>query len=173
MKETFHEQTALLSAAECDALIAMFGKDCGHGEDYAEEQHYISKRTSIIEMPDAIYRKVRAVVDRVNKANWRYEGELSRYFELYRYEVGDFFDWHMDLGDGEIAKRKISTLIQLTKPSEYEGGELEIFGNQEHVASRRRGTLLIYPSYVMHRVTEVTSGLRFSLGGELVGKPFR
>ncbi|MEM7413614.1 MAG: 2OG-Fe(II) oxygenase [Myxococcota bacterium] len=172
MKETFHQQQ-LLTSGECDELISLWGLDQGHGGEYHESEEYISKRTSIIEYPPTIYEKLRDAVDRANRDNWGYEGELCRSGELYRYEPGDFFDWHMDLGDGRISKRKLSTLIQLSRPSEYEGGRLEIFGNDEHTASTRRGMLMIYPSYIMHRVTEVTHGLRFSVGGEVLGEPFR
>lgn len=172
MKETFHQQP-LLTSAECDELIRLWGEDHGHGGEYSEGDTYISKRTSIIEYPPAIYAKLLAAVEQANAQFWGYEGDFCPSGELYRYEVGDFFDWHMDLGEGDLARRKLSTLIQLSKPSDYEGGRLEIFGNDEHTASTRRGTLMIYPSYVMHRVTEVTEGLRYSIGGELVGKPFR
>lgn len=172
MKATFHEQK-LLSAKECDEVIELFGEDHGHGGVYEEGEDYISKRTSIVTLPDAILAKVKGLVDDVNEKNWGYRGEYAAEHELYRYEPGDFFDWHMDLGDGALANRKVTTLIQLTSPSEYEGGRLELFGNDHHTASVRRGTILVYPSYIMHRVTEVTSGIRYSLGGEVLGPPFR
>lgn len=172
MKESFYE-THLLSDEECDQLIALWGEDHGWGDAYGESEEYISKRTSIVEVPAPIQQKIVAAVDQANREFWGYEGEFSASGEIYRYEPGDFFDWHMDLGEGDIAKRKITTLVQLSDPADYEGGELELFCNQPHTASRERGILMIYPSYIMHRVTEVTTGLRFSMGGELVGDPFR
>ncbi len=171
MKEPFHEQH-LLTAKECDELIALWGQDHGHGGAYKENREYISKRTSIVTMPTKIFDKLRRAVDKANKAYWRYNGKLSVSGEIYRYTRGDFFDWHMDLGDGDIAKRKITTLIQLSNPKDYGGGNLELFANETHTAGTRRGTLLIYPSYIMHRVTKVTRGVRYSIGGEVVGKPF-
>ena len=172
MKETFHEQR-LLDPSECDALIDLWGEDHGHGPAYEEGEEYISKRTSIIEVPRPILRKIRSVVDRVNRKNWGYGGSYASAHELYRYTPGDFFDWHMDLGDGALAHRKVTTLIQLSDPRDYDGGRLEIWGNEEHTAGTARGTLLIYPSFVMHRVTEVTRGVRYSIGGEILGDPFR
>ena len=172
MKEPFHEER-LLTAAECDEIIALWDADHGHGGAYSESEHYISKRTTIVELPRAIHDKVHKAVKRVNKDLWGYAGDYSDYHEVYRYTPGDFFDWHMDLGEGELAKRKVTTLIQLTSPSKYAGGELELFANMTHTASKRRGTLVIYPSYVMHRVTKVTEGMRYSLGGEIIGRPFK
>ena len=172
MRESFQEMH-LLDEEECEALIEMWGEDHGWGDAYGESAEYISKRTSIVEVPQEIQDRIANAVAEANEANWGYEGDYSSSGEIYRYEVGDFFDWHMDLGDGEIAKRKLTTLVQLSDPADYEGGELELFCNQPHTASRKRGTLLIYPSYIMHRVTPITRGLRFSMGGEVVGPPFR
>ena len=172
MRQSYVE-TKLLSARECDQLIELWGDDHGYGGDYGESEEYISKRTSVIELPSTIFKKCEAAVKKANKANWGYEGTLSRAFEIYRYEPGDFFDWHMDLGSGKIAGRKITTLIQLSSPKDYDGGELELFCNDPHTAGRARGTLMIYPSYIMHRVTELTRGVRFSMGGEVIGTPFR
>ena len=172
MKETFHEER-VFTDRDCDRVLELWEADHGHGEAYDEHADYISKRTSIVDLPADLFEKVRTVVDRVNAACWGYAGEYSPSHEIYRYHPGDFFDWHMDLGDGDLRFRKVTTLIQLSDPADYEGGRLEIWGNDEHEAGTRRGTLLIYPSYVMHRVTEVTRGTRFSLGGELLGPPFR
>ena len=172
MKATFHEQR-LLTAAECDRILELWEADHGHGPAYDEDEDFRSKRTSIVDLPDDLCAKVRDAVEEANARFWGYEGEYHQAHEIYRYEPGDFFDWHMDLGDGELAYRKLTTLVQLSRSGDYEGGRLEIFGNEEHEAGTRRGTLLVYPSYVMHRVTEVTAGVRFSLGGEFVGPSFR
>ena len=172
MKEPFHQER-LLTAAECDAIIELWNEDHGHGSAYSESETYISKRTTIVELPTKIHAKILKAVTRANKALWGYAGAYSEYHEIYRYTPGDFFDWHMDLGADELAKRKVTTLVQLTDPRKYQGGELELFANETHTAGKRRGTLMIYPSYIMHRVTEVTGGMRFSLGGEILGPAFR
>lgn len=163
----------MFTDAECDRVLELWNRDHGHGSAYEERDEYISKRTSIVELPEDLLAKVQAIVDRVNAANWGYAGTYAAEHELYRYRPGDFFDWHMDLGDGDLRFRKVTTLIQLSDPDEYAGGRLELWGNEEHQAGLERGTLLVYPSFVMHRVTEITDGVRFSLGGELLGPPFQ
>jgi len=73
-----------------------------------------------------------------------------------------------------MSKRKVSMVVQLSDPSEYEGGELQYFkgGNPENSESimKMKGLTVVFPSYMMHRVTPITKGVRKSLvlwlGGE-------
>ena len=86
------------------------------------------------------------------------------------------YDWHMDVGPGAIpSMRKISYTLILN-PDEYEGGELsfhigrnldEPFPGQD-----KSGTLIIFPSYLVHKVTHVTSGTRYSIVGWAHGNSF-
>jgi PKHD-type hydroxylase len=65
-------------------------------------------------------------------------------------------------------------VVQLTDPDEYEGGELELcLGGEPFVVPREQGTLITFPSYVLHRVKPTTKGTRHSLVGWVTGRPFR
>jgi PKHD-type hydroxylase len=69
--------------------------------------------------------------------------------------------------------RKLSLVLQLTDPSEYEGGDLLLhLGNEPDTAPRAQGSVTIFPSYVLHEVTPVTSGTRHSLVAWVTGEPF-
>lgn len=91
--------------------------------------------------------------------------------QLIRYDPGDHYDWHMDFGNMQFSQRKLSIVIQLTDPSEYEGGDLEFFRNG--TAPRDQGTLILFPSFMYHRVTTITQGLRRSLVAWISGNPYR
>jgi len=77
--------------------------------------------------------------------------------------------------------RKLSMTINLNKPGEYEGGNLKFDfgphapGNRFHecVEIRPQGSIIIFPSYVYHQVTPVTSGTRYSLVLWTLGQPFK
>jgi PKHD-type hydroxylase len=74
------------------------------------------------------------------------------------------YDWHIDIGPASINHRKISIVVQLSDPEEYEGGELEIWSGATPVTiPKKKGNIVIFPSFLMHRVTPVTKGLRKSL----------
>ena len=80
---------------------------------------------------------------------------------------------HIDRG-GVVPVRKLSISIQLTDPKEYEGGELLLYGKDEpDVMDKEQGTLIVFPSYVLHEVKPVTKGERNSLVCWVTGKPFR
>lgn len=77
---------------------------------------------------------------------------------------GNHYDWHIDIGPGSISHRKVSVIVQLSDPSEYKGGELQInTGGQIKTIPQVKGSVAIFPSYLLHRVTPVTTGLRKSL----------
>jgi len=100
-------------------------------------------------------------------------------FQLLRYdgaaESGDFYDWHIDIGrKGLNASRKLSLVLQLSDPADYEGGALEVNADGTPVAQpRARGALTAFPSYMLHRVTPVTEGRRYSLAAWAHGPAFR
>jgi PKHD-type hydroxylase len=71
------------------------------------------------------------------------------------------FDWHNDYShESELAPRKLTVIIQLSHADEYQGGVLQAFDVVESPIPRERGTIVIMPSFVYHRVTQVTSGCR-------------
>lgn len=94
-------------------------------------------------------------------------------YTVYR-DNGGHYDWHLDRGDPSMAPRKLSLVLQLSDPSEYEGGDLELFvGSEPTRIERKKGLLVAFPSFVLHRVTPVTSGIRRSLVVWLSGPKFR
>ena len=77
--------------------------------------------------------------------------------------------------------RKLSVTINLNAPGDYEGGNLEFdFGphsNQDRFKElteiKPQGSLVVFPSYVYHRVLPITKGMRKSLVLWCLGRPFR
>lgn len=102
--------------------------------------------------------------------------QLSGFYEplqLTKYEQGDFYQWHIDNGNKELSVRKLSIVVQLSDPSEYEGGELQFMGDEGVFAPKDQGTMIVFPSYLGHRVKTVTKGERRSLVAWTSGEPFR
>jgi PKHD-type hydroxylase len=84
---------------------------------------------------------------------------------------GGHYNWHIDIGPGAISHRKVSVVVQLSDSSEYTGGILEVStGSNSLKVSNKKGAVILFPSFLQHRVTPVASGLRKSLvlwaGGE-------
>lgn len=90
-----------------------------------------------------------------------------QYSEYYGASLGKY-DWHMDTfyKSSTYTDRKLSICIQLSDPSEYEGGNFEFKPPVDPLPSdvfRKRGSLITFPSFHVHRVSEVTKGIRRSL----------
>jgi predicted 2-oxoglutarate/Fe(II)-dependent dioxygenase YbiX len=92
----------------------------------------------------------------------------------YRGNSGDHYAWHVDIGDGSTASRKLGFTVQLSASDEYEGGDLE-FHNfpADRSAFRRKGMLLVFPAFWLHRVTPMTRGTRRVIVGWVHGPSFR
>jgi PKHD-type hydroxylase len=120
--------------------------------------------------------RLRKAVSLLNSSVWGFDlesADLSA--SILEYPAGGHYSWHVDLGAGEYARRKLSLTLQLSSPSEYLGGDLELYGAGSHptVASRDLGALTLFPSYILHRVTPVTNGKRVALVAWAGGPPFR
>jgi len=89
--------------------------------------------------------------------------EFIQYTEYYASE-GGHYDWHQDIGPGMGSLRKVSITVQLSDTNEYEGGDLEIWQGGQSIlqAPRGAGNVVIFPSYMMHRVKRVEKGTRRS-----------
>lgn len=85
--------------------------------------------------------------------------------QLAAYGPGHYYDWHIDRGRGVIAERRKLTLsVQLTHPSQYVGGDLEINADgHPFLLPRDRGTAVVFASTTLHRIVPMISGLRHSL----------
>ena len=91
------------------------------------------------------------------------------------YSEGSFYDWHYDVNwKGERAyDRKLSICVQLCDSSEYEGGDFEFKEVEQPIGFRTQGSILVFPSYLTHRVTKVTKGTRKSLVNWMEGPRWR
>ena len=112
------------------------------------------------------------VIDYVSKANlenWNFaiSGKEQLQFANYRDEA--FYDWHRDCNVESEIYRKLSVTVQLSDPNDYEGGELQFknyWGTTQIVTQEEanaKGTVIVFPSAMLHRVTPVTKGARYSL----------
>lgn len=126
----------------------------------------------IREDTEQIYR---GITDLIKQANDKWFGFDLNYIEALQYSiynVGDFYDAHVDhhyQGSGQYP-RKLSFTLQLTDPSEYEGGETLLITSQDPFPiPKERGTITFFPSYTLHEVKPITKGTRKALVGWIHG----
>ena len=92
--------------------------------------------------------------------------------QLLHYKKGHHYDWHTDIGNGIYANRKISVSVLLS--NDCEGGELVLKQGADRPIHMEVGDMTMFPSYVLHKITPVTKGERWSLVTWIQDiKPFR
>tara|TARA_R110000803_G_scaffold33521_1_gene73349 strand:+ start:2471 stop:3103 length:633 start_codon:yes stop_codon:yes gene_type:complete len=142
-----------------------------------------------------IYKEIQPYVHKANSsAGWNFQWDRSEMCQFTKYKPNQYYDWHCDSWEKPYEKkgpdngkiRKLSVTCQLTDGSDYEGGELEFdFRNYDpHVRDQfkhlrqakeilPKGSIIVFPSHVWHRVKPVTSGVRYSLVLWNLGYPFK
>lgn len=85
----------------------------------------------------------------------------------------DKYDWHYDVGPEHFSTRKLSFSIQLSNEDDYKGGDLEFLpALKTDQNPRKKGCIIVFPSYLTHRVSTVTEGMRNSLVGWVHGHAY-
>ena len=156
-----------------------------------------TKRDSnIVWMNDRwIYKEIQPYINSANEnAGWNFEWDFSESCQFTKYQKGQYYDWHCDSWDRPYTRehandpshgkiRKLSVTVTLSDPKDYKGGELEFDFRQNDPDKKRqirkckeilpKGSLVVFPSFVWHRVCPVTKGERNSLVIWNLGYPFR
>ena len=112
-----------------------------------------------------LYKKIYGYAKEANDAIFNFKLYYSKDSIQYsKYSKNGKYDWHIDIGENENNSRKLSCSILLNDPKEFEGGDFEywIKKNPEK-APLEKGSVLFFPSFFLHRVTEVVKGERESL----------
>ena len=140
-----------------------------------------------------IYKEIQPFIHQANQlAGWNFEWSFSESCQFTKYKLNQFYDWHCDSWEAPYANpdnkdtngkiRKLSVTCSLSDPKDYEGGELEFdFRNMDPdkptvrkcAEIAPRGSIVVFPSHVWHRVKPVTKGTRYSLVIWNLGYPFK
>lgn len=123
-----------------------------------------------------LYQKILRLAKQANDAMYQFQlTHIKDTIQFTRYNKGGNYDWHIDLGKGDTAFRKLSMVMLLSDPLEFEGGALELrLGNMLQTAPlKQRGAVIFFPSYILHRVLPVITGTRESLVVWISGYPFQ
>lgn len=161
------------NSSECDLIEDYFNRikpmsGQVEGKTFHQKTRDSSLRwLQLRQHPDSIwiYERIMKQVQTVNAENWQFRLDgFETSIQLTEYECGGHYTWHQDIGTGKSGLRKLSVSVQLSDPTTYEGGGLELHATQKPInMPRSRGTIVIFPSYTLHRVTPMNSGKRRSL----------
>jgi len=121
------------------------------------------------------YSDINDFIQKTNKNHFGFENvHLTEKAQISEYVIGDYYGWHTDTSidmNEESPVRKLSMTLLLNDPSEFEGGDLQIAGKQ--LLPMKQGHATIFASFLQHKVTPVTRGVRKSLVMWFGGEPFK
>lgn len=124
-----------------------------------------------------VFDRIAHIVSNINSQFYGFDlhgmCEDIQFTEYYASENGHY-DWHQDSGSNTASPRKLSIVIQLSDPADYDGGDLQILASKEPInVDKKLGFAAVFPSFMLHRVTPVTRGTRRSLVAWIAGPKFR
>ena len=139
-----------------------------------------------------VYNIIHPYVETANRnAGWNFQWDFSETMQFTIYKKNQFYTWHTDQRSKPYPSdhtnvnyrnkiRKLSVTVQLNNGKDYSGGELEFdlknkkTGNTKQIckAGKEKGTIVVFPSFIWHRVRPVTKGKRISLVMWNIGAPF-
>jgi PKHD-type hydroxylase len=180
----FHALTDALPAGDCERLVALAGAaPLRDGGLVGGARDPAIRRAGLVWVDDLVdgswvMDRMVGLVARANREAFEFDlTDFAESAQVARYgaEAAGHFDWHSDIGRGALAaRRKLTIVVQLSDPEAYEGGALELRPDSGiHTAPRLRGQATMFPSFVLHRVTPVTRGTRWSLTLWAHGPAFR
>tara|TARA_B100001113_G_C21092030_1_gene614792 strand:- start:543 stop:1184 length:642 start_codon:yes stop_codon:yes gene_type:complete len=165
---------------------------------WAEGKTIEKKRKSQVAFFDDrwIYKEIQPYVKLANNlAGWNFDWDWTEQAQFTKYGLNEHYGWHcdsysepyQDVPQGMVGKiRKLSVTVSLSDPEDYEGGDLEFDFRNNHdydftktdnkeicKKAKVRGSIIVFPSFVWHRVTPVTSGTRYSMVMWNLGAPWR
>ena len=126
-------------------------------------------------MMQPVYDNINIFIQKTNRNHFGFNDiQITEPAQFAEYQKGEFYDWHTDISFNmhvEPPVRKLSMTLLLNDPNEFEGGNLEIASHD--LLPMKQGHATIFASFLQHRITPVTRGLRKSLVMWFGGEPLK
>ena len=170
---------------ECSKIKATFdGSEKKTGKLYGREEEtipdIINYHGSYIPQDDDtswMYNRIFEKAKQLNGQSYQYDItgiEEQMYYNTYDSSLNHHFGWHVDSGHRTPYPRKLTVVVQLTDPDTYDGGTLEIRTPDQPIpVPKHLGSIVIFPSYRIHRVTPITRGVRNTVVAFVTGPELR
>lgn len=179
----YYSLNPLFSKDECKEIVEM-GTSLNFdyqrfGTGQLDFKKFNAKRSYLLpnSKTEKIYEKLRNIIIETNNELWNFNlydfGEPIKFMEYNEYMNGHAA-LHCDISHQGVSKyRKLTIIVQLTDNNDYEGGDLILQHYEKpYIMPNIQGTIIIFPSFLLHEVKPVTKGIRNSLVAFAYGPPF-
>ena len=138
-----------------------------------------------------IYNKFNQAVNYANeKSGWNFDTDWNESIQFTTYKKNGFYNWHYDMFPEPIKdtdkhfnnkQRKLSMTCLLNDPKDYEGGGFMLQWIDDHGKLIKHkvkelntvGNIIVFPSFINHKVEPVTKGTRYSAVMWRIGPQFK
>lgn len=165
-----------LSSEECDQAVKFYKKNIRKFDDLGTAYKKVNSFQCNTNDSDIYLPKFNSLTRTINERIYGFD--INKYpngvnLNMYS-EENNNYDWHIDSTDfGELTDLKLTFIINVSE-SEYEGGDFLLSPGKPFVAKefRKKGTAIIFPSFLPHKVSPVTKGERISISAWFEGPRF-
>lgn len=124
-------------------------------------------QTAFFEKGHWVESVVSTALHAINQTTWQARLSSSENIQFGIYGQGEFYNEHRDIDLATPINRKLSITVQLTDPNYYKGGDFVLWSLEGKELRkdewRNKGSILVFPSFLKHKVEKVTKGTRMSL----------
>ncbi len=132
-----------------------------------------------------IFERLNWAIEKMNDDFYNFDLNGYDFFQYSQYKSSQLgkYDLHIDMFMGDelptstTGTRKLSLTFLLSEPNvDFEGGDFQITrGSENHAQTieMKKGRIIAFPSFVLHRVTPVTKGERKSIVVWVEGPKFK
>ena len=171
---------SIISKDDCNKIIKV-GEQQNLISAKIQEGNQNNRKSTVSWIKDKwIENTLSSTIEMCNNT-WNFDLKEYEPFQYTVYKKNDFYDWHIDTHNKPYSNgfiRKLSFTLLLN--DDYEGGEFELCipnpkqekNNYMKLNNNQIGTMIVFPSFIWHKVNPVIKGIRKSLVGWIVGKSF-
>ena len=130
------------------------------------------------------FDRLNLIIEKINEDYYNYDlnGYSQIQYTTYDEKENGEYGYHIDMHSGETMDdehmkyseaRKLSLSLILSDSKSYEGGKFTMkLGEDEFEVEQRRGRIIFFPSFLLHKVHPVTKGIRKSIVTWVEGPKF-
>jgi len=167
----YYTWESAIPVAECEKIIEKYkDEECSAGVIGNAGEQDLDKRDAAVhwlDNGDLLNRTIMSFMQEANEKFFKYNMDGSETLQFATYKVGGKYCWHTDTTSlTTTSLRKLSTIVQLSNPDDYEGGKFEFFKGEdspEELNIKKQGAVIVFDSRDWHRLTPITKGVRYSL----------
>ena len=163
----YYYRDEAVSSKDCDEFIEKYkDADFNKGLVGATDLEYRKAKVHWLENNNLLVRTLWSYVLEINQNYWQLNIDGYQKVQLTKYDDKCYYEWHKDSGYDDGPIRKLSAVLQLSKPEDYKGCELQLFEGikePEELPIKKQGSVIVFKSDEWHRVTRLTEGTRYSL----------